>query len=189
MDIIMKYGCTIAKVGTYFAQWTLVIQFEYEKKTVHHILLPIPNSTIPNMYRYFLIILMQKNDNKTTFLTFPVYFLIPILFSNLNCNCSNLSYMRNLQEQVKKAFCYQKFFWTFILRTNCSSDLKNFAISLPSTSNFEKIPWSLGQFLVTVGQKNFGDKITIWNRNIRDWKVGVGENMSWTAQVEVLKKI
>ena len=30
-------------------------------------------------------------------------------FSNLNYNCSNLSYMRNLQEQVKKAFCYQKF--------------------------------------------------------------------------------
>ena len=88
----MKYGCTIAKVGTYFAQWKLVIQFEY-KKAVHHILLPIPNSTIPSMYRYFLIILMQKNDNKTTFLTFPACFLIPILFSNLNCKCSNLSYV------------------------------------------------------------------------------------------------
>ena len=31
-------------------------------------------------------------------------------FSNLNSNCSNLSYLRNLQEQVKKAFCYQNLF-------------------------------------------------------------------------------
>ena len=26
-----------------------------------------------------------------------------------NFNCFNLLYMRNLQEQAKKAFCYQKF--------------------------------------------------------------------------------
>ena len=31
-------------------------------------------------------------------------------FSNLNSNCSNLLNLRNLQEQVKKAFCYQKLF-------------------------------------------------------------------------------
>ena len=36
MDIIMKYGCTIAKVGTYFAQWKLVIQFEYKKSSSPH---------------------------------------------------------------------------------------------------------------------------------------------------------
>ena len=30
-------------------------------------------------------------------------------FSKLNSNCSNLLDLRNLQEQVKKAFCYQKF--------------------------------------------------------------------------------
>ena len=44
------------------------------------------------------------------FLTFPACFKIPIFFSNLNSNCSNLSDLRNLQEQVKKAFCYQKLF-------------------------------------------------------------------------------
>ena len=44
------------------------------------------------------------------FLTFPICFYIPIIFSNLNSNCSNLLGMRNLQEQVKKAFCHQKLF-------------------------------------------------------------------------------
>ena len=44
------------------------------------------------------------------FLTFSACFYIPIIFSNLNSNCSNSSYLRNLQEQVKKAFCYQKLF-------------------------------------------------------------------------------
>ena len=47
----------------------------------------------------------DKEDNK--FLTFPACFLIPSIFSSLNSNCSNLSSLRNLQEQVKKAFCYQ----------------------------------------------------------------------------------
>ena len=39
-------------------------------------------------------------------LTFLADFLIPIFFSNLNSNCSN--YLRNLQEQFKKAFCNTK---------------------------------------------------------------------------------
>ena len=50
----------------------------------------------------------SKNNNN--FLTFPACFSIPIIFSNLNLNCPNLSSLRNLQEQVKKAFCYQKLF-------------------------------------------------------------------------------
>ena len=37
-------------------------------------------------------------------------FLNPYYFSNLNSNCSNVINMRNLQEQVKKALCYQKLF-------------------------------------------------------------------------------
>ena len=71
------------------------------------------------------------------FLTFPACFSIPIIFSNLNSYCSNLSYLRNLQGQVKKAFCYQKLFWPFTVRINCSSDLKYFANSQPSASNFK----------------------------------------------------
>ena len=44
------------------------------------------------------------------FLTFPACFSIPIFLSNLNSNCSNLLDIRNLQEQVKEAFCYQELF-------------------------------------------------------------------------------
>ena len=44
------------------------------------------------------------------FLNFLACILIPIFFSNLNSHCSNLLDMRNLQEQVKKGFCYQKLF-------------------------------------------------------------------------------
>ena len=46
------------------------------------------------------------------FLNFPACFSIPIIFSKLNYNCSNLLDLRNLQEQVKNAFCYQKLFCT-----------------------------------------------------------------------------
>ena len=87
----MKYGCTIAKVGTYFAQWKLVIQFEYKKSSSPHF---TTNSELFNSkYRYFSDYFDAKNDNETTFLTFLACFLIPILFSNLNCKCSNLSYV------------------------------------------------------------------------------------------------
>ena len=69
--------------------------------------------------------------------------------------------MRNLQEQVKKEFYYQKLFWPFTVRTNWSSDLKIFVNSLPSASNFKSSSRSHEQFLLTVGQNNFGNKIPI----------------------------
>ena len=76
-----------------------------------------------------------------TFLTFPACFKIPIFFSNLNSNFFSLLDMRNLQEQVQKAFCYQKLFWPFTVWTNCSSDLKfamilDFFFSNTTTYNF-----------------------------------------------------
>ena len=96
---------------------------------------------------------------KYYFLTFPACFSIPIIFSNFYFNCSNLSSLRNLQEQVKKAFCYQELFWPFTVWINCSSDLKNFENSRPSASNFKSFSRSLEQFFLTVGQNNFGNKI------------------------------
>ena len=57
---------------------------------------------------------MRKEIN--TFLTFPACFLIPIIFSSLNYNCSNLLDLWNLLEQVKKTFCYQKLVWPFTER-------------------------------------------------------------------------
>ena len=38
---------------------------------------------------------------------------------------------------------------------NCSSDLKNFANSWPSASNFKTFSQSLEHFFLTLGQKNF----------------------------------
>ena len=72
-------------------------------------------------------------------------FLNPI-FSHLNFNCSNLLDSRNLQEQVEKAFFYQKFFWPFSVWINCSTNLKNFANYRPSASNFQSFSRSLEQF-------------------------------------------
>ena len=83
---------------------------------------------------------------------------MPIFFSNWISNCSNLLDLRNLQEQVKKAFCYQKLFWPFTVWINCSSDCKNFANSQLSASNFKSFFQSLEQFFLTVGQNNFGNK-------------------------------
>ena len=42
---------------------------------------------------------------------------------------------------------------------NCSSDLKHFANSRPSASNFKSFSRSLEQFFLTVGQNNFDNKI------------------------------
>ena len=47
----------------------------------------------------------SKTKNTLSFLTFSECFSIPIIFSNMNYSCSNLLDIRNLQEQVKKAFC------------------------------------------------------------------------------------
>ena len=73
------------------------------------------------------------------FLTFPACFWIPIIFSNLNLNCSNKLDMMNLQEQVKKAICCQKLFWPFTVWINCSNDLKIFSHSWPSALIFLEI--------------------------------------------------
>ena len=61
--------------------------------------------------------------------------------------------MRNLKEQVKKAFCYQKLFWPLTVWINCFSDLKNFAL------NFKSFFQLLEQFVLTVDKNNFGKKI------------------------------
>ena len=69
------------------------------------------NEKIPNQRKNRL--LTWKHGEKSHFLTFPACFSIPNFFSNLNSNCSNSLDLRNIQEQVKKAFCYQKLFWPF----------------------------------------------------------------------------
>ena len=46
--------------------------------------------------------------------------------------------MRNLKEQVKKAFCYQKLFRPFTVRINCYSNLKFFCKFLAFSLKFQK---------------------------------------------------
>jgi hypothetical protein len=72
-------------------------------------------------------------------------FINPIIFSNFNCNCSNLLDLRNLQEEVKKALCYQTLFSPFTVRINCSSDLKISKVFLNH--------WNI--FSCTVDQNNY----------------------------------
>ena len=84
-------------------------------------------------------------------------FLNPNNLSNLNSNCFDLLDLRNLQQKSKKVFSFQK----LLFKKNCSSDLKLFATSRPSASNFKCFSQSLEQFFLTVCQNKFGDKIPI----------------------------
>ena len=87
-------------------------------------------------------------------------FKIHIIFFNLNSNCPNLLDLRNLQEQVKKVFCYQKLFWPFIFWIHFSS-VWEFLLKFEAEGReFSNILRSLEQFFLTVGQNNFGNKIS-----------------------------
>ena len=57
-----------------------------------------------------------------------------IFFSNSNSNCSNSLDMRNVQEQVKKAFCYQKLFWP--LAFHCFNKLFYWSFFSIARTNF-----------------------------------------------------
>ena len=70
---------------------------------------------------------------------FSCMFLNPNNCFNLNSNWSNLIDLRNLQEQVKKAFCYQQLFWPFTVWINCTSDLKIFTNSSAFSLKFQKV--------------------------------------------------
>ena len=86
---------------------------------------------------------------------------------NLSSNLLDIE-MRHLQEQVKKAFCYQKLFFPFTVWISCSSDLKFFSNSRPQASNFKFFSKSL-QFFLTVAQNNFGNKIPFLIWRAIDW--------------------
>ena len=53
----------------------------------------------------------------------------------MNSNCSNFLDRRNLQEQVKKVFCYIKLFWPFTVWINCFIDLKTFLENRTTSSH------------------------------------------------------
>ena len=73
--------------------------------------------------------------------------------------------MRNLQEQVKKAFCYQNLFCPFTVGINCSSELNNFQIFGLQT-RISKVFFDNQNFFFAIGQNNFGNKMPICMANI-----------------------
>ena len=87
----------------------------------------------PNMYQY----------------VFPKWILIVLIYQIWETS----------RNKLKKAFCHQKLFRPFTIWINCWSDLKIFANSQPSASNFKQFSRSLEQFFLTVGQNNFRNKI------------------------------
>ena len=68
----------------------------------------------------------------------------------------NYHIWKTSRNKFKKHPVTKNLFLPFNVWINCSSDLKNFANSFPSASNFKKI---LEHFFLTVGQNNFGNKI------------------------------
>ena len=68
----------------------------------------------------------------------------------------------------------------------CSNDLKIFANSWSSASNFKTFSQSLEQFFLTVGQNNFGNKIPLKNFlltecvcNLENGKLSVNSFLSY----------
>ena len=109
-----------------------------------------------------------------------------MIFSNFNNSCSKLFILRNLQEQVKKAF------WPFTVWINCSRDLKSFSNSRPSASNFKFFSITRTIF----SQNDFGNKIPYFQfsvRNVTSKKIGSILNSlnsnSQTADTMLLKII
>ena len=88
----------------------------------------------------------------------------------MNSNCSNSLYMRNLQEQVRKAFCYQILFWHFTVWINHCSDFKHFANSQPSALNLKSFSSSLEHLFLTIGPNNFGNKIPILGIQVHNFR-------------------
>ena len=88
--------------------------------------------------------------------------------------------LRNLpHKSTWNGILLPKLFWPTV-RKNCSSDLKNFANSRPSASNFKSFSRLLEQFVQTVkGQNNF------WWQNVNY----VSSIFSAVSTVECLKKI
>ena len=84
------------------------------------------------------------------------------MFSNLNYDSSNILDLRNLLEQVKKAFCLKNWFDLSLFEyLNCSSDLKFCNFSSFSLA-FQKFFSIKRTFFLTVGQNFFWDKTLIF---------------------------
>ena len=112
---------------------------------------------------------MLFDSKKLLCLTFPAdFYIIWVFFFNLNYNFSNVLNLGNLQEQVKKVYCFKN---CTSLHFHCSNKLiqgsQNFENSRPSALNFKSFSWSLEQFFsLSIGQNNFRNKIPLHDLKI-----------------------
>ena len=93
-----------------------MLKVKVQQRIVNFVLrLARPTTTFnPKLYLYFSDLQFILPSNKKldlkimveSFSNFSCMFLNPNIFSNLSSNCSNSLDLRNLQEQVKKTFCY-----------------------------------------------------------------------------------
>ena len=102
---------------------------------------------------------MTGKWKKKPFLTFPADFWIPTFFYNSYFNWSNMIDLRNLQEQIKKSFLFQKLAWPDLLLFEWIV-LNFFAKAWPSASNFKSFFRSLKQFFLTVRRSEY-----FWKQN------------------------
>ena len=118
-------------------------------------MLRVFNMTLNGRSHFGSMNVMQESRSKLYLLTFPVGFSIPIIFSNLNLNCSNLLDLRNLLQEVKKHS---------VLTFQCSNNFFRWSQNFWKISalNFKSFYRSQEQFFLTVGQNNFGNKIPLF---------------------------
>ena len=113
------------------------------------------------MYTIWKICLVKIQLLKEPWLfsNFPVGFWIPIIFSTLNLNCSNVLDLRN---KLKKSSVSK-----IVLTFHCFLQFQNFCKFLDSASDFKRFSRSLEQFFLTLlGQNNFGSKIPLFLQSI-----------------------
>ena len=102
----------------------------------------------------------------------------------MNSNCSNLLDMRNLKEQVNKAFGFQKLFRFFTVWVNCFIYLKYFANSWTSASNFKSFSQSTEQFFLAVGRNNFGNKVPFLTVRLKNTFNSIGLHFgNWLTEI------
>ena len=91
--------------------------------------------------------------------------------------------------KLKKHSLYQKLFWPFTVRTNCSSDLKIFANSQPSASNFKSFSRWLEHRRI-----NYSEKLKNQNfEEVNDYFLSIAaldnNNEMYKSHVELKRRI
>ena len=104
------------------------------------------------------IIVSSLIHRQKYFLTFPACSWIPMFFSIWILT----ALIYHIWETSRNKLKTHSVIKNCPVWMNCCSDLRIFANSWPSASNFKSFSRSLEQFFLTVGQNNFGNKIPMY---------------------------